>query len=284
MSFLEISNDNLMAKISLTGAELLSLNKFQDDHNWIWSAQEPWQRSAPFLFPIVGRLKEDSYIFEGKKYQLSQHGFARDSMFEIVEQTGSSAKLRLLANSETLQIYPFNFELVISYWLEDSSLKMSCSLRNLGDKDLFYNFGWHPGFVLPNQHQRIRLLTNGELGGYHRLQNGLVGREVFPMQEIENGYELNPSFFENDALIFLNNGASEFILSDESGARMVFRSQQPPHFGLWTKNVKKYICLEPWWGHADLVQQGSQELNRKPGICTLKDKICLAQFEIYLGM
>lgn len=284
MSFLEISNDILKAKISLTGAELVSLNKCQNDHNWIWSAQEPWQRSAPFLFPIVGRLKDDSYFFEGKKYHLSQHGFARDSVFEIVEQTSSSAKLRLLANPETLQIYPFKFELVISYWLEDSSLKMSCVLRNLEDKELLYNFGWHPGFVLPSQHQRIRLLTNGDLGDYHRLNNGLVAQEVFAMREIDNGYDLTPSLFENDALIFLNNGASEFILRDESGAQIVLKTEKPPYFGLWTKDVKKYICLEPWWGHADLVQQESQELDCKPGICALKDEVCLAQFEIHLGM
>lgn len=316
MSFIEISNKILSAKIHLKGAELFSLKKRNEGHDWLWSAQEPWLRSAPLLFPIVGKLKDDAYFYENKKYHLPQHGFARDSVFEVIEQKSSSVKLRLLANPETLKLYPFNFELNVWYSLEDSSLKMTCSLKNLDSKDLLYNFGWHPGFVLPGQSQRIQLMANGDLGSYHRLQNGLIGPDIFtlpredknqnqeprqeetrdraPAQERdplkdqrryqEYVYELSDSLFENDALIFLSNHASEFILKDETGAQIALKGSLSPYFGLWTKDIKKFICLEPWWGHADFNLGEPQELSRKQGISILENEICLAQFEIKLGL
>ncbi|WP_285801371.1 hypothetical protein [Exiguobacterium sp. s21] len=34
--------------------------------------------AAPTLFPFVGRLLDDRYLYDGMTYTMSQHGFARD--------------------------------------------------------------------------------------------------------------------------------------------------------------------------------------------------------------
>ena len=82
----EIKNEYIKAKIKSFGAELNSLQKIDDSLEYIWQGdKEFWARHSPILFPIVGRLKNDSYFYKNQKYNMSQHGFARDKEFEIVE-------------------------------------------------------------------------------------------------------------------------------------------------------------------------------------------------------
>ena len=75
----EIKNEYIKAKIKSFGAELNSLQKIDDSLEYIWQGdKEFWARHSPILFPIVGRLKNDSYFYKNQKYNMSQHGFARD--------------------------------------------------------------------------------------------------------------------------------------------------------------------------------------------------------------
>lgn len=79
----------------------------------------------PVLFPICGNLPENIFYFEDKKYILKQHGFARDLPWKVIGQSHSkSAKiiLSLKSNQETLEVYPFEFELIFSYELLGKNL------------------------------------------------------------------------------------------------------------------------------------------------------------------
>ena len=79
-----ISNPNLTAQINHFGAELCSL-KNSEDKEYIWEGNPVfWGKHSPILFPIVGTLKNNSYNYNGKEYQLSRHGFARDMKFELL--------------------------------------------------------------------------------------------------------------------------------------------------------------------------------------------------------
>ena len=79
-----LKNAEITAVVESLGAELVSLTD-RTGTEYIWSADEKyWNRHSPILFPIVGRLKENKYKFEGKEYSLPQHGFARDEEFELV--------------------------------------------------------------------------------------------------------------------------------------------------------------------------------------------------------
>ena len=43
-----------------------------------------WKRHFPVLFPIVGKLKQNKTIINGRTYEMGQHGFARDLEFEPI--------------------------------------------------------------------------------------------------------------------------------------------------------------------------------------------------------
>lgn len=78
-----IKNDYIQATINSYGAQLNSLKKIDESLDYIWCADEKyWNRSSPILFPIVGKLKDNEYIYNNKTYKMNQHGFARDKEFK----------------------------------------------------------------------------------------------------------------------------------------------------------------------------------------------------------
>ena len=111
-----IQNQNTKAVIKTKGAELSSLQK--DGKNYIWEVNPDfWNKTSPILFPIVGALKNGEYQFKDTMYQLPRHGFARDFEFEVVEKTENLVVFSLKNSEESWLVYPFNFELKISYVL-----------------------------------------------------------------------------------------------------------------------------------------------------------------------
>lgn len=93
---LQIENEFLVATIAEDGAELISLKSKKNNIEYIWQGDPAfWGRHAPVLFPVVGRLKEDQYTYANQTYPMSQHGFARDSLFEVVEHGAELVSLSL---------------------------------------------------------------------------------------------------------------------------------------------------------------------------------------------
>lgn len=82
-----IQNEKVMVSISDKGAELQSVRLKEDNTEYLWQGDSTyWGRRAPILFPIVGRLVDNTYYVDGKPYSLTQHGFARDLYF-LCERT-----------------------------------------------------------------------------------------------------------------------------------------------------------------------------------------------------
>jgi galactose mutarotase-like enzyme len=67
---IEIRNQKIVAKINSNGAELIEIYKI-DGKNLLWNKDDKyWNRVAPNLFPIVGRLKNDQYHIRGEIYEM----------------------------------------------------------------------------------------------------------------------------------------------------------------------------------------------------------------------
>src|SRR5438034_846131 len=112
-----LTSQKLSVLINPFGAEVQSV-KNKNGVEFIWQADKTiWARHTPVLFPIVGKLKDDTFIFEEKKYHLPQHGFARDTEFELVSSNDFSCVFRLSSNDDTKKIYPFAFAFEIKYQL-----------------------------------------------------------------------------------------------------------------------------------------------------------------------
>src|SRR6188508_2130646 len=105
-----LENDHLKVRINEKGAELNSLISKDTGLEYMWSGDPAvWGKTSPILFPIVGALKKDTYTYENKSYNLSRHGFARDSIFQIVTKQDDSVIFSLSSTPASREKYPFDF-------------------------------------------------------------------------------------------------------------------------------------------------------------------------------
>ena len=122
---IKIESADAIVTVNEHGAELVSFIDKATGKEYMWSGDAKyWGRHAPVLFPIVGRLKDDIYKVDGQEYHLSQHGFARDLNFEILNQSKNHAIFELHSSDETKEVYPFDFILRIGFELTGRSFKL----------------------------------------------------------------------------------------------------------------------------------------------------------------
>src|SRR4030043_2095216 len=137
-----IKNKDYCAKIEETGAELSSLFYIPTGTEYLWQKEKGiWENSAPILFPIVGRLKGGGYYYNGKRYDMDIHGFAKDSKFEILLKNQDNLVLHLEDNGLTHKQYPFSFSLDVSFSLLSNGIKVSYRVQNLGNETMYFSIG-----------------------------------------------------------------------------------------------------------------------------------------------
>ena len=88
-----VSNQELTIRVSEHGAELSSIVANATGKEYLWQADPAfWKRHSPVLFPIVGSVWKAEYRNEGTVYPLSQHGFARDMDFTLIDEAFCAGK------------------------------------------------------------------------------------------------------------------------------------------------------------------------------------------------
>ena len=145
-----IENENFTVGIDELGAELTTIKSKKTGIEYLWQGNKKyWTGRAPVLFPICGRLYGGKYTYLDKEYQMSIHGFIKDSILSVTKKTKSEITFTLVSNDDTKKIYPFDFEFSITYALNGCGLKVTYSVNNTGKKDMFFSFGNHTGFNVP---------------------------------------------------------------------------------------------------------------------------------------
>src|SRR5579871_168498 len=145
-----IENDKLSISVSTKGAELQSIFHKKFKIEYIWSGDPAfWGKKSPVLFPIVGTLKDDTYLFNKKSYHLTRHGFARDLEFEVINHTGDSVTFSIKSNFSTLKQFPFEFEFSVRYTLTEDQLTVTYIVKNNSSGDCYFSVGGHPAFKVP---------------------------------------------------------------------------------------------------------------------------------------
>jgi galactose mutarotase-like enzyme len=274
MAVHSISNSDISVSVNTLGAELISLKK--DGVELMWqSDKNVWARYAPVLFPVVGRLKDDQFSHEGAVFKMSQHGFARDKEFVVIEESKNALEFELTANEGSLNIYPFHFSLRMRYELDGSRVIIKYEIFNPENRPLLFSVGAHPGF-------NCKRVEGESLNDYYieisgkehlkaeKLNNGLQSGESYDVKTPGGKLKLSTALFDNDALVFKDTQIENVTLaSEKSPVKLTLDCKGWPYFGIWTKKGSDaFVCLEPWYGIADSVNSKG-ELSQKEGIITL---------------
>lgn len=246
-----IKNNTISASINSIGAELIRLEK--DNQNYIWTVDENyWNKTSPILFPIVGRLKNDSYSIEDITYELPRHGFARNFEFEIEHQTENAVVFLLTDNSETLKQYPFQFELRLKYEIIENSLIMNYSVWNKSDKLMPFSIGSHPAFAINELFSEYTLDFNeSEDFISHELEKEQFNNSSKIIASENGKINLDYALFEKDALVFKHLKSDTLTLLKKNQPYISVEFKGFPYLGIWTKPNAPFLCIEPWCGLAD---------------------------------
>lgn len=269
-----IATDRLSAAIDPFGAELHSLT--DADGRELMTDADPafWTGRAPILFPIVGRVHGDVIRVDGREYPMPKHGFARRSPFEVVETEDAHVSFALTDTPETRAAYPFAFRLKIAFRLKDATVSIEATIANPGSAPLPAQFGFHPAFAWP--------LPFGRDWSAHRIlfeqdepsallgvtRNGFIARETRATPVVGRELRLTDGLFEDDALVWDPIGSQSLRYGADDGPQLDIAFPNTPRLGVWTKPGARFVCVEPWHGHAD-PDGFAGEFADKPGVFTV---------------
>jgi galactose mutarotase-like enzyme len=268
-----IENQQIKAVINAKGAELTQLIHKANQLDYMWSGDAAfWGKHSPVLFPIVGALKNNTYIYNSQSYQLPRHGFARDKQFAVETQTADAITFLLRSDAETLTVYPFAFEFRIKYTIVDHTLAVTYEVANAGKTELYFSVGAHPAFKIP-------LAPGTDYTDYYLQFNqtettprwpispdGLIESTPLPLLQNTNRLNLSKDLFQKDALVLKGMPSTTVTLASPKTTHG-FRFDYPgfPFLGIWAAKNADFVCIEPWCGIADSVHT-NQRLEEKEGI------------------
>jgi len=245
-----INNSLLSISVNKNGAELASVLQLDNQFEFIWNANPTvWNRHAPVLFPIIGKLKNNKISINGILYEMSQHGFARDCDFELINKTEESLTFLLVSNLKTHEKYPFEFQFYIIYSFTEitNQLKITYRVTNNSTIEMPFSIGAHPGFKLPipdlNQYNiDFYYLNDIER---HLLVEGLFNNEKENIKLENHQLKLNTELFDNDAIVLKNCATKKIALKHQySNYEVSCEFNDFKDLGIWAKKGnQEFICL-----------------------------------------
>jgi galactose mutarotase-like enzyme len=273
-----IENEWLKIEIYPKGAELQSVYNKKRSMEYMWSGDPAyWSKKSPVLFPIIGSLKNDTYYFENKAYQLSRHGFARDMDFAVTAQTPASITFTLARNDATFEKYPFQFRFDIIYSIKNNQLQVTYRVVNKGEinQKLYFSVGGHPAFKLPvlpgSDYNDYYLEFNKteNAGRWLISKEGLIETRATPLLNNTQKLPLAKELFYTDAIVFKQLRSDKVkLVSNTKEEIFEFEFAGFPYLGIWAARDADFVCIEPWCGIADSVTS-NQQLIEKEGINSL---------------
>lgn len=268
-ALIEIGSGQLSAAINPFGAELTHLRDAEGRELMTDADPAYWTGHAPILFPIVGRLNGDTLRIDGQSYEMKQHGFARRSLFELVDHAASRALFRLGASDATRAHYPFDFTLEVTFSIDTATLTIDVRIENPGDAPLPASLGFHPAFAWPLPYGRPRadhriIFAADERDEIIELDDGLFAA-TRPSPLDGRVLRLADDMFAQDALIWDPVASQSVTYGAGDGPHLRIDFPGTPYLGIWTKPGAAFVCVEPWHGHADPAGFDG-DFRAKPGV------------------
>ena len=252
---LTLMSDDNEAVIARRGAEPLAWRAGGRD--LLWTADPAvWARTSPVLFPIVGWARGGEIRVDGRGYPIGVHGFGADLVFSITERTGSSVTLVASDDESTRASYPFPFRLQVRYALAGATLAACFRVENIGQGEMPYAIGFHPGFAWPfaarekaghavefdqAEDDSVPAITAGGLFSDMRRKVALQGKKL-PLTE---------DLLAREALCFLDARSRKVRFVGPDGAAIVVETEDFPHIALWSRPGAPFLSIETWTGHGD---------------------------------
>lgn len=277
-----LQHNGYVANIESLGAELKSF-KDPNQKEYLWNSDPAfWGSCSPLLFPNVGNIRNNSTIINGTSYPMPKHGFCRTAPFQVLEQSEHKVVFSYEDNADTKLVYPFSFEIRLTYELLDGKISLVYDVFNRDSLEMYYHIGAHPAFSCPLEESEsfsdyvIRFEQSETCDSpVYDSPKGCVSTTK-KVQHLLNSNEVKLDYdkFIDDALIFehLNSRSVQIVNpKTEKGIQVDY-----PDFvtvAFWTPPSldAPFICVEPWNGAAIYADEDDIFKNKRD-IQTLQPK------------
>lgn len=222
------------------GEEIFYLNE-----ETFYDTEKNIRGGNPILFPMAGQLTGGAYEWNGKKYTMKNHGFARDAAWEVMDRDTDNRAvltLRLTSNEQTKQSFPFDFEVEFTYVLEKGKLTIQQKYHNRGNEPMPMYPGFHPYFKISEKN----LSYDTDAKKYYDYNDGEV-------KEFTGTVDLTHL---KESIVFLDAKQTSISFPIGKKRMKLEYGKEFKYIVLWTESGKEFICVEPWMALTD-------EFNRK---------------------
>ena len=267
-----IKNNFLTVEIDSYGAELKSILD-RDGNQRLWHGDENfWAGQAPLLFPVCGCMTESRYLFNGKSYDIKPHGCAKRSLFTLESKEDDKAVYLLTSDSETRKVYPFDFELRVTYSIFENRLAVTYTVNNKTDGDMYFSIGSHEGFLCEGETADYNIFFDKKEELPNHLLNGPLLNNQTEKAPITDGVmELCDSEFKRLDTYIFKNTISKCVTLKKKGVDKSISVEylDTPNLLIWKEPGAEFVCIETWCGLPD--HDGEvRELSDKDGIIKLE--------------
>lgn len=262
-----LKNDRIELSVAERGAEMRKLTL--DGADVLWSGDPAyWTGVAPLLFPICGGLKDNKFTVGGKEYTMElKHGYARTTDFVLEKRTCNSVTFLHTSSPETLKIYPWNYELRVTYSLRGTAVETEYEVKNTDNTDMYFSIGSHEAYACPEGIEDYDIIfpQNETLNAFE-LEGSLLKHSARPILKNARVLPLYEKYFAIDALVFKDiKSRAATLRNRKTGREITVDFPGCRYLLLWTKPGAGYICIEPWSGIPAMVDDGIA-LEEKEGI------------------
>ena len=267
-----LSNGILTIAVSDWNGELTSIQK--DGTEYLWQGDKQyWSGQAPILFPICGALRDGKYELDGTFYSMPKHGIARRTAYEFAGETADSVTCVLHSSEKTLEQFPFEFSLYVTYRLDGNQIRNEFRIENHSSRPMPFALGGHPGFRCP-------LLPGEAFEDYQIVFPAAEQAHVLPLEpetllpdvsrpilflDGSSSFDVRHTPLLHDALIFSDLKSRQVSLKHpRTGLGAAVEFPDMPYLLIWSaKDGAPFLALEPWSGLPTCTDEGYDFANKK---------------------
>lgn len=240
--YLEINLKNISAKIALQGAHIFEYKRNKEDVLWLSELSD-----FELLKPIRGGIPLCWPRFGNQDKSMPQHGFARVSLFELIEvrereQESVKVFLKLQDSTQSRKIWDYKFELLVEIIVgETLHIKMKTSNNSL--QECLITQAFHSYFCISD----IKNICIENLQNKFYLDT-LRDEICQESSAIHISCETDRVYQGVEKEIYLIDGVREVCLKSKGSSSLVvwnpWREKCSKMSAMHKDAYKKFVCLE----------------------------------------
>ncbi len=259
------------------GRDYRSTSGFRGKASILWPAVGS---SVPANATPVNGKTENAYDYQGKRYPMPQHGFARLKPWQVLRtwtnETEAAVELVLKDDADSRAHYPFGFAVHVLYRVSEGRVEIHHEVKAAvaNAAPMFFSIGNHIGFAVPllagSSAEAVTVESPSRfeyLRGKNGAPDGTTRERSFspstPLGKLQLVPAMSVGGYESDPWFRLTDAAG-------LGVKVSHRAQSTPvppfvQFNLWGGTAEGYFCPEPFVGLHNSLNTHTGQIDLAPG-------------------